>query len=66
MISATLFAAALAAAPAGAVPSFECPDADINRTYEFRWRAFGRHCVKTPEGWVILHEFRAPELPQTA
>lgn len=21
---------------------------------------------KTPEGWVILHEFRAPELPQTA
>ena len=53
MISATLFAAALAAAPAGAVPSFECPDADINRTYEFRWRAFGRHCVKTPEGWVV-------------
>ncbi|MBQ3746339.1 MAG: hypothetical protein II863_02880, partial [Kiritimatiellae bacterium] len=53
MIPATLFAAALAAAPAGAVPSFECPDADINRTYEFRWRAFGRHCVKTPEGWVV-------------
>ena len=59
MISATLFAAALAAAPAGAVPSFECPDADINRTYEFRWRAFGRHCEKTPEGWVIT-EFLPP------
>ena len=61
MISATLFAAALAAAPAGAVPSFECPDADINRTYEFRWRAFGRHCVKTPEGWVVT-EF-LPDVP---
>ena len=32
MISATLFAAALAAAPAGAVPSFECPD-DVTPVY---------------------------------
>ncbi len=53
MISATLFAAALAAAPAGAVPSFECPDDAINSTYEYRWQAFGRHCEKTPGGWVI-------------
>ena len=53
MISATLFAAALAAAPAGAVPKFECPDTAINRTYEYRWRAFGHHCDKTPDGWVI-------------
>ena len=53
MISATLFAAALAAAPAGAVPSFECPDDAINSTYEYRWQAFGRHCERTPEGWVI-------------
>ena len=37
----------------GAVPSFECPDAAINSTYEYRWKAFGRHCEKTPEGWVV-------------
>lgn len=48
-----LFAAAVAAVPAGAVPKFECPDEAINKTYAFRWQAFGRHCVKTPDGWVI-------------
>ena len=37
----------------GSVPNFECPDAGINRTYEFRWNAFRRHCEKTSEGWVI-------------
>ena len=34
-------------------PAFECPDGAINRTYEYRWQAFRRHCVKTPEGWVV-------------
>ena len=37
----------------GSVPGFECPDAVITSTYEYRWRAFGRHCEKTPEGWVV-------------
>ena len=53
MFSQVLFATAIAAAPAGAVPKFECPDAAINRTYAYRWQAFGRHCDKTPDGWVI-------------
>lgn len=48
-----LLAAVLAAAPARAVPVFECPDAVITRTYDFRWRAFHRHLVETPEGMVI-------------
>lgn len=50
---ASLFLAAVTAAAAQGVPSFECPDAAINRTYDYRWRAFKRHCEKTPEGWVI-------------
>ena len=53
MMPSLFFAIALSAAPSGAVPSFECPDTAINRTYEYRWRAFGRHCEKTPDGWVI-------------
>ena len=53
MFSQVFFATAIAAAPAGAVPKFECPDAAINRTYAYRWQAFGRHCDKTPDGWVI-------------
>lgn len=53
MIANLMFAAVLAAAPADAVPKFECPDTDINRTYEYRWRAFQRHIVDTPDGKVI-------------
>ena len=50
---ASLVLAAVTAAAAQGVPSFECPDDAINSTYEYRWRAFGRHCEKTSNGWVI-------------
>ena len=56
-----MFAAAFAAAPARTVPSFDCPDADIVRTYEYRWRAFARHITVTPEGQVVT-EF-LPKVP---
>lgn len=44
-----------------AVPVFECPVSTINQTYDFRWKAFRRHCVKTSNGWVIT-EF-LPKVP---
>ena len=59
MMPGLLCAIALTATPSGTVPAFECPDEAINSTYEFRWRAFGRHCEKTPDGWVIT-EFLPP------
>lgn len=37
----------------GNVPRFECPDADIERTYYFRWWTFRKHLRKTTDGWVI-------------
>ena len=35
------------------MPRFECPDADIERTYYFRWWTFRKHLKETPEGWVV-------------
>lgn len=35
------------------MPRFECPDADISRTWYFRWWTFRKHLRHTPEGWVI-------------
>ena len=35
------------------VPSFECPDADIERTYAFRWWTYRKHLKKTVDGWVV-------------
>ena len=61
MMISLMFAAAFAAAPARTVPSFDCPDADIVRTYDYRWRAFARHITATPEGRVIT-EF-LPKVP---
>ncbi|MBL9126465.1 MAG: hypothetical protein JNL97_02400, partial [Verrucomicrobiales bacterium] len=40
-------------------PRFECPDADIERTYWFRWWTFRKHLRRTPEGWVVT-EFLPP------
>lgn len=34
-------------------PRFECPDADIERTYYFRWWTYRKHLRHTPEGWVV-------------
>ena len=59
MIPGLLCAIALSATPSGTVPAFECPDETINSTYAYRWQAFGRHCEKTPDGWVIT-EFLPP------
>jgi len=36
------------------VPLFECPDADIERTYYFRWWTFRKAIGKTADGFVIL------------
>ena len=35
------------------VPTFACPDADIERTYYFRWWTFRKHLRKTSDGWVV-------------
>jgi hypothetical protein len=35
------------------VPLFECPDAVIQETYFFRWRVFGKHIRRTPDGYVV-------------
>ena len=35
------------------VPAFECPDADIERTYAFRWWTYRKHLKKTADGWVV-------------
>ena len=38
---------------ADAVPRFECPDAEIERTYYFRWWTYRKHLRQTPDGWVV-------------
>ena len=35
------------------VPVFACPDADIERTYYFRWWTYRKHLRKTERGWVV-------------
>ena len=35
------------------VPLLACPDADIERTYYFRWWTFRKHIKRTPDGFVI-------------
>lgn len=40
-------------------PAFECPDADIERTYHFRWWTYRKHLKSTPDGWVVT-EFLPP------
>ncbi len=40
-------------------PSFTCPDADIERTYHFRWWTYRKHIRETPDGYVIT-EFLPP------
>jgi hypothetical protein len=35
------------------VPLFACPDAEIERTYYFRWWTFRKHIKETPEGYLI-------------
>jgi len=35
------------------IPLFECPDADFERTYYFRWWTYRKHIKSTPDGYVI-------------
>ncbi|UCG49032.1 MAG: hypothetical protein JSU94_04465 [Phycisphaerales bacterium] len=37
----------------GNIPLLECPDADFERTYYFRWWTFRKHIKSTPDGFVI-------------
>jgi hypothetical protein len=43
------------------MPLFECPDADLERTYYFRWWTYRKHLRDTPDGWVVT-EF-LPKVP---
>ena len=43
------------------IPRFDCPDADLVRTYYFRWWTYRKHLRKMPEGWVVT-EF-LPDVP---
>ena len=35
------------------IPLFECPDAQLERTYYFRWWTYRKHIRKTPAGFVV-------------
>lgn len=35
------------------IPLLECPDADLERTYYFRWWTYRKHFRQTPEGHVV-------------
>ena len=41
------------------VPRFDCPDANFERTWYFRWWTFRKHLKKTPDGWIVT-EFLPP------
>ncbi|MDR2675678.1 MAG: hypothetical protein LBC18_12690, partial [Opitutaceae bacterium] len=41
-------------------PRFICPDADVERTYYFRWWTFRKHIRKTAAGGHVITEFLAP------
>lgn len=43
------------------IPRLECPDAEIEKTYYFRWWVYRKHIKSTPEGFVIT-EF-LPDVP---
>lgn len=43
------------------IPLLECPDAEIEKTYYFRWWVYRKHIKSTPEGTVVT-EF-LPEVP---
>lgn len=43
------------------IPLFECPDADFQRTFYFRWWTYRKHIKLTPDGYVIT-EF-LPKVP---
>ena len=46
------------------IPRFECPDAEIERTYYFRWWTYRKHLKRTKSGWVVT-EF-LPSVPWAA
>ena len=35
------------------IPLFDCPDADFERTYYFRWWTYRKHVKQTPDGYVV-------------
>ena len=41
------------------VPWFECPDAQIEKTFAYRWWTFRKHVKDTPAGTIVT-EFLAP------
>ena len=46
------------------IPLFQCPDADLEQTYYFRWWTYRKHLRQTADGWVIT-EF-LPKVPWSA
>ena len=43
------------------IPTFQCPDKELEKTYYYRWWTFRKHVKTTPEGYVIS-EF-LPDVP---
>jgi hypothetical protein len=41
------------------IPLFECPDAEVQEIYYFRWWSFRKHVVRTPGGFIFT-EFLLP------
>jgi len=41
------------------IPLFECPDAEVQEIYYFRWWSFRKHLIRTPGGFIFT-EFLLP------
>ncbi len=41
------------------IPLFECPDAEVQEIYYFRWWSFRKHLIRTPAGFTFT-EFLLP------
>jgi len=35
------------------IPLLDCPDAELQRTYYFRWWTYRKHIKQTPAGWIV-------------
>src|SRR5688500_9823509 len=39
------------------IPRFECPDAEVEEIYHFRWWALRKHLRRAPDGSFVFSEF---------
>ena len=44
----------------GLVPEFQCPDANIEEIFRYRWEAYSTHLFKRANGKYVVTEFSTP------